>query len=112
METLSSGSEESSAESAATQWNDALAERVARWKRLRLAAAIVLTAVGIATLFAGPASIWSVPCFIVALIAYLLYLDSRDQVREIKARRWSAITPRIGRITTRKREDAEAVSSH
>ncbi|NQU23157.1 MAG: hypothetical protein HQ567_17910 [Candidatus Nealsonbacteria bacterium] len=108
METLSSGSE-NSAQSTATEWNDALAKRVTRWKRLRLAAAIVLTAVGIATLFAGPASIWSVPCFIVAFIAYLLYLDSRDQIREIRARRWSAITPRIGRGTARKRGDAEAI---
>ena len=79
----------------AAKWNGELAGRVRRWKRLRFSLAIVLTFVGIGTAFSGWASIWSVPSFIMAFIAYLLYLDSRDQLREIRARKWHSITPRL-----------------
>ena len=79
----------------ATKWNRQLADRVARWKRLRFSLAVLFTSGGIAAVFSGSASIWSVPCFIVAFMAYLLYLDARDQLREIRARKWKSITPRI-----------------
>lgn len=82
----------------ATKWNNQLAGRVRRWKRIRFSLAIVFTFVGIGTAFSGWASIWSVPSFIMAFIAYLLYMDSRDQLREIRARRWHSITPRIRRM--------------
>ena len=92
--------EDQSIESAA-KWNRELAGRVTRWKRVRLSLAILLGLVGLVAALSGSASIWSVPCFVLATIAYLLYLDSRDQVREIRARRWTSITPRIRRIVSR-----------
>lgn len=95
----------------AARWNVALARRVTRWKRLRLALAIVFAGIAIAALFLGSASIWSVPCFIAAFIAYLLYLDSRDQLREIRARNWATITPRISGIAERNRERAAEKAS-
>lgn len=98
------------AESAA-KWNHELARRVTRWKRLRLTLATVLTAIGTATAFSGSASIWSVPSFLAAFVAYLLYLDSRDQLREVKARRWNTLTPRTARITAPKRQDAPKATS-
>ena len=101
---------EQSVESAA-KWNAEFAKRVTRWKRLRLAIAIVFAGIGVAALFSVAASIWSVPCFVAASIAYLLYLDSRDQLREIRARKWATITPRISRIVARGRDDVERASS-
>ncbi len=106
MESPTSPSDRS-AESAA-KWNRELAGRVTRWKRFRLTFAILLTGVGVGTVFFEAASIWSVPCFIAAFVAYLLYLDSRDQLREVKARQWTSITPRISRITARSPKDATA----
>jgi len=95
----------------AREWNNALARRVTRWKRLRLAIAVLLTGVGIATTFSTVAWAWSVPCFLAAFIAYLLYLDSRDQVREIRSRSWATITPRISRLKERTRKAAAKASS-
>ena len=92
--------------------NEALAERVTRWKRCRLGCAIGLAVAGIgAFFFSAGVSSWSVPCFLGAFIAYLLYLDSRDQVREIRARRWHAITPRMDRLTARNPQNTESASS-
>ncbi len=91
----------------AAEWNNELAKRVTRWKRLRLTFALVFTSLGAATFFRGFVSVWavwSVPCFIAAFIAYLLYLDSRDQLRTVKSRRWNSLTPRFGRPKTGKRE--------
>ena len=97
----------------AAKWNRELAARVARWKRLRFSLTILFTIGGIATVFSGFAAIWSVPCFIAAFVAYLLYLDSRDQLREIRARKWNSITPRIHRVNRRDREGApQTTSSH
>ena len=97
---------------AARRWNRDLAKRVRRWKRSRLAWAIGLSTAGIATFLWKSASLWSPPCFIGAFIAYLLYLDSRDQLREVEARNWTSITPRINRISRQKRSgDAETKSS-
>ncbi len=93
-----------SAESAA-RWNSNLAGRVRRWKRLRLTCAILFAGVGIVTVFFKAALIWSTPCFIAAFIAYLLYLDSRDQLREVKVRKWKSITPRIARTATGSHKD-------
>jgi len=62
----------------ASDLNTALARRVTRWKRLRLGVAIVL--------------------FIGAFIAYFLYLDARDEAREVKPRKWGSATPRISKL--------------
>lgn len=83
-----------SAESAA-RWNSNLALRVRRWKRLRLTFAILFAAAGIVAVFFNATLAWTAPCSIAALIAYVLYLDSRDQLREVKSRKWKSITPRI-----------------
>lgn len=97
----------------AAKWNRQLASRVTRWKRLRLTLAILLSVVGIATAFSGSVSTWTVPCFVAAFIAYLLYLDARDQLREVNARKWNAITPRIARVAAPEDKDAtKATSSH
>ena len=80
---------------AARRWNRALANRVTRWKRLRLAFAIGLSGAGVLASLSDSASLFMAPCFIAAFIALLLYLDSRDQLRNIKARNWIALTPRI-----------------
>jgi hypothetical protein len=95
----------------ASKWNAQLARRVSRWKRLRLSLAILLTGAGAATFLFGSASIWSVPCFITALIAYLLYLDSRDQLREIRSRNWATITPRISGASQRTHEGVKTTPS-
>lgn len=87
---------------AARRWNRDFAKRVRRWKRVRLAWAIGLSAAGIATFLSKSASLWSPPCLIAAFIAFLLYVDSRDQLREVEARNWTSITPRISRISGRK----------
>jgi hypothetical protein len=95
----------------AKKWNAELAKRVARWKRVRLASAIVFTVLGAGILYLNWTPIWSVPCFVIALIAYLLYVDSRDQLREIKGRKWATITPRISRLGQRKHETTQTPSS-
>jgi len=111
MESPTSESQSRKALETAEKWNRQLAMRVARWKRLRLAVAVVFTAMGIALAFSGGTFIWAPPCFIAALIAYLLYLDSRDQLREIRSRTWATITPRIGRLKERTRQAAAKTTS-
>lgn len=91
---------------AVTHWNDELAHRVTRWKRLRLTIAVLLAAVGVVSAFAGSAFLWTTPCLIAASVAYLLYLDSRDQLREVKSRKWKASTPRTTHLEKPKNEDA------
>ena len=83
---------------AASLLNEALASRVARGKRLRLAIAILLAGTGIGAILIQAISVFSVPCLIGAFIAYLLYLDARDQLREVKSRNWSCATPRISTL--------------
>ena len=80
----------------ATRWNRSLAKRVARWKRTRLAAAVVLSAIGVVLLLIPNWAVLAAPCFVAAIIAYVLYLDARDQLRVVRARRWGTITPRLG----------------
>jgi hypothetical protein len=88
---------------AALKLNRALENRVARWKAVRLTAAIGLAVIGmLAALFEGFA-IYSIPCLIGAFIAALLYLDARDQLREVRSRTWDSATPRIGNHTAGER---------
>ncbi|MBI1903858.1 MAG: hypothetical protein HYS13_22370 [Planctomycetia bacterium] len=84
----------------ARKLNEMLAEQVARWKRGRLAWTIALAAAGIGALFFKPVILLAPPCFIGAFIMLLLYLDARDQLREVKSRRCVSATPRVSRLTS------------
>ena len=80
----------------AADWNRELARRVTRWKRLRLAVAVILMLSGVVAIVLQAVSwLWAVPCFLAAFLAYLLYLDARDHAREVKTRRWRTVTPRV-----------------
>ena len=80
----------------ARKLNDALANRIIRWKRFRLSFAIALAMIGICAFFFN-FYLLSVPLFICSLILTLLYLDARDQLREVLSRNWISATPRIRR---------------
>jgi len=90
----------------ASELKDALARRVTRWKRLRLGLTIVLCTVGIAFAFFDSVAVFAVPLLIGAFIAYLLYLDARDEAREVKSRKWGSATPRISRLLGVRRQQA------
>jgi hypothetical protein len=95
----------------ATEWNRQLARRVVRWKRLRVTIATLLAVAGVTTAFFDSTSVWSGPCLIASFLAYLLYLDARDQLREVKARRWNRLTPRIAGVTGARGKDAAQAPS-
>lgn len=80
---------------AAARLNAKLAARVAQWKRTRLVATILFVALGIGVLFNRYTMVFSPPCWIAAFIAFLLYWDSRAQLREVLSRRDATPTPRI-----------------
>lgn len=80
---------------AAARLNAKLAARVAQWKRTRLMAALLFLALGIGVLFNRYTIVFSPPCWIASFIAFLLYLDSRAQLREVLCRRDATPTPRI-----------------
>ena len=82
----------------ASDLNTELARRVTRWKRLRLAIAIVLCGIGIVLAFFNSVAVFAAPLFIGAFIAYLLYLDARDEAREVETRKWGSATPRISKL--------------
>ena len=82
----------------ASELNSAFARRVMRWKRLRLGVAIILCGVGIVLAFLDSVAVFAVPLLIGAFIAYVLYLDARDQAREVKSRKWRSATPRISKL--------------
>jgi hypothetical protein len=95
----------------AAQLNSALVRRVARWKRLRLGVAIALGGAGIVLAFFDAVAIFAAPLFIGASIACLLYLDARDEAREIKSRKWGSPTPRISKLAgIRSQQAAEDTS--
>jgi hypothetical protein len=87
---------------AALKLNRALANRVDRWKRVRFIMAVGLTAAGTGLLFADAWAIFSVPLFLAAFLALLLYFDARDEVREVRARKWEFPTPKMSRLKNRK----------
>ena len=101
----------SQATEGAIRWNRDFAGRVTRWKRLRLVFAVGLCGAGILAFLAESASLWSAPCLIAAFISFLLYLDSRDQLREIKARNSTVITPRIRSMSGPKPGDSPKTTS-
>ncbi len=86
----------------ASEMNASFASRVNRWKRVRLGIALALSSVAGVLAFFPSMAVLSVPCLIAAFIAYLLYLDARDEVREVKARNWNSPTPRISKLSTQK----------
>jgi len=87
----------------ARRLNESLAKRVRRWKRSRLAAAAVLLGAGLALAWLKTAALlFAVPCFLGAFIAFLLYLDSRDQLREVESREWVSPTPKISNLGQRR----------
>ena len=90
---------------AAAKLNQSLAVRVARWKRLRLSLTVVMTVCGIALFLVRGASFFAVPCLIAAFIAYLLYLDARDELREVRSRSWVSVTPRIGKLISHSQQE-------
>jgi len=96
----------------ASELNNALARRVTRWKRLRLAIAITLCAVGTALASFNSVAVFSVPLLIGAFIAYLLYLDARDEAREVKSRKWGSATPRISKLVELKEREAREGTRH
>ena len=104
METPTNQVSESAAR--ASELNRALAERITRWKRFRLGAAIVLGVVGIAFASFNSVAVFAVPFLIGAFIASLLYLDARDAVRDVNSRNWGSATPRISKLAAFTRERA------
>jgi len=80
---------------AAARWNNLLAQRISRWRRVRLTLAVLFAAIGGMAFFSGCGAIWAAPSLLVAIILFMLYLDARDHAREVKTRRWRAIAPRI-----------------
>lgn len=84
----------------ASELNKAFARRVMRWKRLRLGVAIILCGTGIVFAFLDSVALFAVPLLIGAFIAYLLYLDARDQAREANSRVWGSATPRISKLAS------------
>lgn len=82
----------------ASKLNSAFGRRVMRWKRLRLGVAIILCGVGTSLAFLDSVAVFAVPLLIGAFIAYVLYLDARDQAREVKSRKWGSATPRISKL--------------
>lgn len=96
-----------SAAEAARHLNQALAERIGRWKRFRLAMAGGLAAMGVGLLFVNFLAFYSIPFLLAAFIAFLLYLDARDAIREVNARKWDFPSPRISRLANRGRHQAQ-----
>ena len=92
---------------AARHLNQALAERIGRWKRFRLAMAVGLAAMGVGLLFVNSLAFYSIPFPLAAFIAFLLYLDARDAIREINARKWDFPSPRISRLANQGRHQAQ-----
>jgi len=97
---------------AARNLNQALADRISRWKRLRLAMAVVLAAMGVGLLFLNPLALYSVPVLLAAFIAFVLFLDARDEIREVNARKWEFPSPRISRLANRERHPAQNSATH
>ena len=87
--------------------NRELAARVKRWKHVRLTVTLVLGAMGVALFFVNSGAAFSVPVLLAAFLALLLYLDARDQLREVNARRWQFPTPRISRLKAPKDQPAQ-----
>jgi len=92
---------------AAARLNFALARRVDRWKRVRLGIASLLFAAGVVTSFLGTNAIFAAPFFVGAFISILLYLDARDQAKEVRKRNWNSPTPQIGRLSAARRQEAK-----
>jgi threonine/homoserine/homoserine lactone efflux protein len=82
---------------AATQFNTALVQQVTRWKRVRGSVAGTLLVIGLALVYVK--SFYAPPFILAAGVAFLLYLAARDQLREVKARRWKSPTPRVSKFT-------------
>lgn len=94
-------------EQRATWLNESFAARVGRWKRCRLAVAIIAAAAGAATI-ATDFAYACVPLFLIAAGAFLLYLDAREQQAELKQRRWTSPWPQTSRLFDRKSATSEA----
>lgn len=91
---------------AARNLNQALADRMKRWKWLRFSMAVMLAATGVGLLFVKFLAFYSIPVFLAAFIAFVLFLDARDAIREVNARKWNFPSPRISRLANRDRHHA------
>ena len=56
-----------------------------------------VVAMGVGLLFVTFLAFYSIPVFLASFIAFVLYLDARDAIREVKARKWDFPSPRISR---------------
>ena len=90
----------------AARMNEKLAQRVNRWKRLRIALAAGFAACGLLIIVLLQELLYAVPLFAMAFICLMLYLAARDHLRAIKRRNWKTITPRFG--NPRRSDDAGA----
>ncbi len=88
----------------ARQWNEWEARRVARDKRWRLLFTLAFFAGGLLLTRTTWYFLYAVPCFGIAFVFFLLYLDAHMSLKEIKARNWASITPRFGK--PKKADDA------
>jgi hypothetical protein len=88
---------------AARNLNRALADRMNRWKWLRLSMAVVLAATGVGLLYVKFLAFYSIPVLLAAFIAFVLFLDARDAIREVNARKWNFPSPRMSRLASRDR---------
>jgi len=69
--------------------------------------AVGLAAMGVGLLLVNFLAFYSVPVLLAAFIAFVLYLDARDAIREVSARKWDFPSPRISRLANRGRHPAQ-----
>ena len=93
---------------AAEKLNESLAKRITRWKRTRLALLLASLSFAAGFLAYRPWALLAPPFFIAAFCFLMLYLAARDQLREVKARRWKSQTPFISRLNEARRLKLEA----
>jgi hypothetical protein len=89
---------------AASRLNASLADQIIRWKRTRLVLLLILLALAIACCFFPSWTLFTPPLFLGAMCFLFLYLEARDQLREVKARRWKSQTPFISRLDEARRQ--------
>lgn len=73
--------------------NQRLAQRTARWARLRLALTVLFVVTGCAVAVALRSLAISFPFFGMAALFLILYLDANGQTREIRRRNWKTLLP-------------------
>ena len=96
---------------AAIELNRKFLESVGRWMLTRAVLSLTFfTAGGLMLIFVwssfGYFALFAFPLWIVATIFLLMFLDAHQRWREVRARNWVTVTPRIGHVRDTEAKEA------